>query len=67
MRASGSRALTELRVLPLTGIPEVGPGDDLAALVIKTVVQRTKIDPATIEDVYFGATESRKDGVALGY
>src|SRR5436305_12385675 len=33
MRASGSRALTELRVLPLTGIPEVGPGDDLAALV----------------------------------
>ena len=30
--------------------------DDLAALVIKTVVQRTKIDPAAIEDVYFGAT-----------
>jgi 3-oxoadipyl-CoA thiolase len=30
--------------------------DDLAALVIKSVVQRTKIDPATIEDVYFGAT-----------
>ena len=25
--------MTELRVLPLTGIPEVGPGDDLAALV----------------------------------
>src|SRR5216684_4496743 len=30
--------------------------DDLAALVIKTVVQRARIDPATIEDVYFGAT-----------
>jgi 3-oxoadipyl-CoA thiolase len=30
--------------------------DDLAALVIKTVVERTKIDPATIDDVYFGAT-----------
>jgi 3-oxoadipyl-CoA thiolase len=30
--------------------------DDLAALVIKAVVERTKIDPATIEDVYFGAT-----------
>jgi acetyl-CoA C-acetyltransferase/3-oxo-5,6-didehydrosuberyl-CoA/3-oxoadipyl-CoA thiolase len=29
--------------------------DDLAALVIKTVVARTKIDPAAIEDVYFGA------------
>lgn len=30
--------------------------DDLAALVIKTIVERTKIDPATIEDIYFGAT-----------
>jgi 3-oxoadipyl-CoA thiolase len=30
--------------------------DDLAALVIRTVVERTKIDPATIEDVYFGAS-----------
>ncbi|MCH7702406.1 MAG: acetyl-CoA C-acyltransferase [Planctomycetes bacterium] len=29
--------------------------DDLAALVIRTVVQRTGIDPAIIEDVYFGA------------
>jgi len=29
--------------------------DDLAALVIRTVVQRTGIDPAAIEDVYFGA------------
>src|SRR5579871_2819425 len=29
--------------------------DDLAALVIKTLVQRTGIDPALIEDVYFGA------------
>jgi 3-oxoadipyl-CoA thiolase len=30
--------------------------DDLAALVMRTLVQRTKIDPATIEDVYLGAT-----------
>ena len=29
--------------------------DDLAALVIKTVVERSKIDPTLIEDVYFGA------------
>src|SRR5579883_3284355 len=29
--------------------------DDLAALVIKTVVQRTGLDPALIDDVYFGA------------
>jgi acetyl-CoA C-acetyltransferase/3-oxo-5,6-didehydrosuberyl-CoA/3-oxoadipyl-CoA thiolase len=30
--------------------------DDLAALVIKTVLERTRLDPAVIEDVYFGAT-----------
>ncbi len=30
--------------------------DDLAALVLKTVVERSKIDPALIEDVYFGDT-----------
>ena len=29
--------------------------DDLAALVIRTVVERTGIDPAIVEDVYFGA------------
>jgi 3-oxoadipyl-CoA thiolase len=29
--------------------------DDLAALVIKWLVQRTGIDPALVEDVYFGA------------
>ena len=29
--------------------------DDLAALVIKKVIERTGIDPAVIEDVYFGA------------
>lgn len=29
--------------------------DDLAALVIRTVVQRSGIDPALIDDVYFGA------------
>lgn len=28
--------------------------DDLAALVIKTLVERTAIDPASIEEVYFG-------------
>src|ERR1700744_3727622 len=30
--------------------------DDLAAHVIKAVVERSGIDPALIEDVYFGAT-----------
>jgi len=29
--------------------------DDLAALVIRTLVDRTKIEPALIDDVYFGA------------
>ena len=29
--------------------------DDLAALVIKTVVERARVDPEAIEDVYFGA------------
>jgi 3-oxoadipyl-CoA thiolase len=29
--------------------------DDLAALVIRTLVERTGIDPAIIDDVYFGA------------
>jgi 3-oxoadipyl-CoA thiolase len=28
--------------------------DDLAALVIKTVVERNKLDPALVEEVYFG-------------
>ena len=30
--------------------------DDLAALVIKMLVDRAGIDPAVIDDVYFGAT-----------
>src|SRR3981081_1937119 len=30
--------------------------DDLAAHIIKAVVERSVIDPALIEDVYFGAT-----------
>jgi len=30
--------------------------DDLAALVIKEIVKRTGVDPAVIEDVYFGCT-----------
>jgi len=29
--------------------------DDLAALVIKSLVERTKLDPALVDDVYFGA------------
>src|SRR3990170_7716680 len=28
--------------------------DDLAALVIKTIVERNKLDPALVEEVYFG-------------
>ncbi len=35
-------------------LKEVRP-DDLAALVIGEVLRRTPVDPATIEDVYFGA------------
>src|SRR6202035_5492776 len=34
-------------------LKEVRP-DDLAALVVSQVVQRNQLDPATIEDVYFG-------------
>ena len=29
--------------------------DDLAALVIRRLVERTRVDPAVVEDVYFGA------------
>ena len=29
--------------------------DDLAALVVRSVVERSKIDPALIDDVYLGA------------
>jgi len=36
------------------GLKTVRP-DDLAALVMKTVVARSGVDPAAIEDVYFGA------------
>ena len=36
------------------GLAGVRP-DDLAALVVRTVVERTGIDPAVIDDVYFGA------------
>ena len=28
--------------------------DDLAALVLKALIERTKIDPAIVEEVYFG-------------
>src|SRR5258708_40346765 len=34
-------------------LKEVRP-DDLAALVVSQAVQRNQLDPATIEDVYFG-------------
>ncbi len=34
-------------------LKEVRP-DDLAAVVVKEAVQRNQLDPATIEDVYFG-------------
>jgi len=34
-------------------LKEVRP-DDLAALVVRQAVQRNQLDPATIEDVYFG-------------
>jgi 3-oxoadipyl-CoA thiolase len=35
------------------GLKDVRP-DDLAALVVSTAVQRTKLDPSSIEDVYLG-------------
>ena len=36
--------------------------DDLAALVVRTAVERNRLDPATIEDVYFGdANQSGED------
>ncbi|HXN04452.1 MAG TPA: thiolase family protein [Candidatus Acidoferrum sp.] len=35
------------------GLKEIRP-DDLAALVVSQAVQRNQLDPATIEDVYFG-------------
>jgi acetyl-CoA acyltransferase len=34
-------------------------GDELAAAVIKAVVESSGVDPATIEDVVFGATQQR--------
>lgn len=34
-------------------------GDELAAAVIRAVVDRSGVDPATIEDVVFGATQQR--------
>lgn len=43
--------------------------DDLAALVIKTVVERSKIDPALIDDVYLGAAnqagEDNRNGARM--
>jgi len=42
-------------------LKEVRP-DDLAALVVSQAVQRNQLDPATIEDVYFGdANQSGED------
>ncbi|MFM7034725.1 MAG: thiolase family protein [Planctomycetia bacterium] len=34
-------------------------GDELAAAVIKAVIDRSGVDPATIEDVVFGASQQR--------
>ena len=30
--------------------------DDLAALVIKSIVERNQLDPALVEEVYFGCS-----------
>jgi len=38
----------------LGGVLSAVRPDDLAALVIRTVLERTKIDPALVEEVYFG-------------
>lgn len=37
------------------GVLKSARPDDLAALVIKAVVDRSRVDPSVIEDVYFGA------------
>src|ERR1700737_3400945 len=56
------------------GLKEVRP-DDLAALVVSQAVQRNHVDPATIEDVYFGdanqagednRTVARRGGLSAG-
>src|SRR5260370_40882900 len=39
---------------------EIRP-DDLAALVVSQAVQRNQLDPATIEDVYFGDANQAGD------
>src|SRR4051794_30567986 len=36
------------------GLAEVRP-DDLAAHVVRTLVDRTRVDPESIDDVFFGA------------
>ena len=36
--------------------------DDLAALVLKSIIERTKIDPALIDDVYMGAANQAGEG-----
>jgi hypothetical protein len=37
--------------------------DDLATLVIKEIVQRNKLDPALIEEVYFGCAMCLGKGI----
>ena len=44
---------------PQRGVFRNVRGDELAAAVIKAVVDTSGVDPATIEDVVFGATQQR--------
>jgi acetyl-CoA acyltransferase len=44
---------------PARGVFRHVRGDELAAAVIKAVVDSSGVDPATIEDVVFGATQQR--------
>ena len=44
---------------PERGLFRLVRGDALAAAVVKSVVDRSGVDPKTIEDVVFGATQQR--------
>ena len=47
------------RAHPQRGVFRHVRGDELAAAVIKGSVEASGVDPATIEDVVFGATKQR--------
>jgi len=46
---------------PATGLFRHVRGDELAAAVVQAVVERSGVDPATIEDVILGTSEPREE------